>query len=81
MEPVLMFRSGRWISYQPNENVRISNEMHLRAAAVYATAVSQGETENDALIIAETLIFKELYEGIKFIPALENKLKNLVGRA
>ena len=55
--------------------------MHLRAAAVYATAVIRGETEKDALIVAETLIFKELYEGIKFIPALEDKLKNLVGRA
>jgi hypothetical protein len=82
MSPTLIpvFRKGAWIQYScpPNPDPLWASHHFFRAASAYASALSQGHTSQEAAILAEAFINKEVYFGLKYDSSLEKQLERLM---
>lgn len=82
MEALAVFRSGKWIQYVPRIGMtadpRITETLRQKAAAAYGTALQKGFQEERAHILAETIVFKNLYEELILDKRLEADLRKIM---
>ena len=74
-----VFRNGDWIQYPyPKDPDPLWSSQHFfRAASAYASALSQGYSSQEAGILAEAFVNKEVYRGCKYDSRFEKQLKKL----
>ena len=71
-----VFRKGTWISYKAPIDQGWSPALTLRAASLYASAVTQGHSPQFASVLAECSITKDLY-GVTYDSTIEKALQAL----
>lgn len=76
---VVVFRKGGWIEYpMPTQPDPFWSSQHFfRAASAYASALSQGYPPQEAAILAEAFVNKEVYNGLRYDSRLEKQLERL----
>jgi hypothetical protein len=76
-----VFRKGTWIEYPlPAQQDILWSEGHLlKAASFYATALSQGVSQNESVVLAECFVNKEVYPNLSYSRILENKIEKIMG--
>lgn len=74
-----VFRGGEWIQYPcPSSPDPLWSSHHFfRAASAYASALSQGHSSQEAAILAEAFVNKEVYAGCKYDSRFEKQLARL----
>ena len=74
-----VFRNGTWIHYEiPETGTSIwTNSLKLKAASVYATAITKGFSKQKSLVLTECCINKLLY-GVTYTKQIEEEIKNLM---
>lgn len=84
MEVFAVFRGGKWIEYSPRAilqaDPRITNGLKQKAASAYVTASQKGFLDERAHMLAETIVFKDLYKEIEYEKSIEADLKVLKDR-
>jgi hypothetical protein len=75
-----VFRKGEWIEYPcpSNPDPLWSTSHFFRAASAYASALSQGYTTQEAAILSEAFVNKEVYAGLKYDSRFEKQLTRLL---
>jgi len=71
---VPVFRNGSWSSYPVPKGSGWTPQQTLRAASVYATALTKGHPPHLCSVLAECALNKELY-GVTYGPTIEAHLK------
>ena len=74
-----VFRNGTWIHYEiPDTGSSIwSTSIKLKAASVYATAITKGFSKEKSLVLTECCINKLLY-GVTYMKQIEDELQSLI---
>lgn len=74
-----VFRKGKWIRYRPNvvEDPFLTEEMKWTLTSAYATAISQGFSEEKATILAEMHMFKKKFSDLLYSAELEAEYRKL----
>ncbi len=71
---VPVFRNGAWISYPVPKGTGWTPQQTLRAASVYATALTKGHPPHTSAVLAECALNKDIY-GVSYSPTIEAHLK------
>jgi hypothetical protein len=75
------FRKGKWIEYTPSvtasSDPRWTDAHKNIAAAIYATLTVRGVNERNAIKLSEAYVFKQLYPGLEYEPALEKEILSI----
>ena len=76
MNRIPVFRKCTWIHYDvPEAGTSLwSQSLKLKAASVYATAITKGYSKEKSIVLTECFVNKELY-GVRYTPTLEQCLK------
>jgi len=74
-----VFRNGGWIHYDvPETGTSIwTKSLQLKAASVYATAITKGFSKERSYVLSECFINKELY-GVTYSKEIEQILQTFL---
>lgn len=82
MEVLAVFRTGRWIPFTPRKiltnDPRITQPLFQKAASAYVTALQKGYSEERAHILAETIVYKEIYQELDVDKVLQKEVEMLM---
>ncbi len=73
-----VYRNGSWIHYEiPETGTSIwSSRLKLKAASLYATAITKGFSKERSLVLTECCINKLLY-GVTYSKQIEQEIQSL----
>jgi hypothetical protein len=76
MNTIPIYRKGAWVHYNvPGEGTAMwSQSIKLKVASLYATAISNGYSQETSTVLAECFANKELY-GVRYTKDIETILQ------